>query len=157
MCQTKVCTKCEKEKITTSFRERPSLKCGYHSWCRDCENEANRKRVVKKVKEVVVKTDVQIKEEEQLKKYKAKERMLKYRYSLTIDSYHSMYEEQNKSCKICLKEYELGGWKGLYVDHCHRTGKVRGLLCPKCNTMIGVLNEDIELLRSMAKYIEDNL
>ena len=44
-----------------------------------------------------------------------------------------MYEKQNYSCKICKKINILGDKKGLQVDHCHKTGKIRGLLCPSCN------------------------
>lgn len=59
---------------------------------------------------------------------------LKHRYGITKEEYISMLEGQGGGCALCgVPESE----KTLYVDHCHKTGKVRGILCPKCNTTVG--------------------
>jgi hypothetical protein len=50
-----------------------------------------------------------------------------------------MYKKQDSKCAICEKYFILGGRKGLYVDHCHDTNTVRGLLCPSCNSGLGML------------------
>jgi hypothetical protein len=53
-------------------------------------------------------------------------------------------------CKICDRQPQS---KGLHIDHCHSTGKVRGLLCGTCNQGIGLLKEDPELIRKAANYV----
>jgi hypothetical protein len=46
--------------------------------------------------------------------------------------------------------------KALNVDHNHETGQVRGLLCPKCNTAIGYLNDDPDLIQHAVNYLQDS-
>ena len=87
-------------------------------------------------------------------KLAAKIRMLKHRYGLTYEEYQAMYLKQNKRCPICEDEFELGGYKGLYVDHCHITKKVRGLLCPKCNSAIGVLKDSKRNFENAMNYLK---
>ena len=76
---------------------------------------------------------------------------LKHRYGITAAEYDAMYETQKGCCAICGKHAEAGSspahWKNkLAVDHCHDTGKVRGLLCNDCNAGIGHLgNERVAL------------
>ncbi len=70
---------------------------------------------------------------------------------MTIDRYFQMVAEQDGRCAICFQKplnMELG------VDHDHKTGLSRGLLCTKCNTGIGFLGEDIARLMQAIKYIE---
>lgn len=76
-------------------------------------------------------------------------------YRITPDEYDALYEEQNGECAICgttqcadAREFPL------HVDHNHRTDEVRGLLCDLCNRGIGNFNDDPELLRSAADYLE---
>jgi hypothetical protein len=72
-------------------------------------------------------------------------------YGLTPDEYQELYDKQNGLCAICTKEcpqQEL-----LCVDHCHKAGDVRGLLCKTCNSAIGFLNDDPELVRSALFYL----
>jgi hypothetical protein len=64
-----------------------------------------------------------------------------------------MWAEQNGRCAICSTTLREGRG-GAAVDHCHRTGKVRGLLCSPCNTAIGKLREDPALFASALAYLE---
>jgi len=141
------CTKCNIDKDECEFRVRPNLKRGYNSWCKECESEANKARYIPKAK---IKKEVNSEEI----KLEAKKRILKYRYGITYEVYKQMYVEQEKKCLICEKEYELGGRNGLYVDHCHQTNIVRGLLCPGCNTAIGILREDKKLFNNAMAYLK---
>lgn len=80
------------------------------------------------------------------------------RYGLTIDDYIVMSRAQNDKCFICGKINEFGPWnKKLVVDHCHKTGKVRKLLCDKCNKGLGQFNDDPELLSKAIKYLVDHI
>lgn len=74
------------------------------------------------------------------------------KYGITIEEYNKLLEEQDGCCKICGKyftEYK----RDFSVDHNHTTGKVRGLLCNSCNTGIGLLGEDIDILIKAIKYL----
>ena len=65
------------------------------------------------------------------------------KYGITIEDYEKLLVSQNGVCAICSGEPDTR-WKILAVDHCHKTGKVRGLLCMTCNTMIGRLEKRME-------------
>jgi hypothetical protein len=68
-------------------------------------------------------------------------------YNITLEQYAEMAKNNNNKCSICGLETKL------YVDHSHITGKVRGLLCHKCNTGLGFFNDSIDNLKKAADYI----
>ena len=86
---------------------------------------------------------------------KNKEKIWKERgiLDMTYDRYEEMLCQQNNCCKICVKSTEIVGT--LHVDHCHSTGKVRGLLCNNCNNGIGKLADSILLLQKAINYLQD--
>ena len=86
-----------------------------------------------------------------------RERMLKREYNLSINDYEKLLSDQNGNCKICgLPETSMNkyGVKNLAVDHCHTTGRVRGLLCSRCNRGLGYFKDDKVLLKKAIKYLE---
>ena len=83
-------------------------------------------------------------------KKRKRERELKVKYGLSLEEYNNILKLQNGVCAIC---YGVGGKKGLAVDHCHKTNKIRGLLCSNCNCSIGLLKENIELLDKIKIYL----
>jgi hypothetical protein len=69
-------------------------------------------------------------------------------YNLSAEDYLSMYSSQGGVCITC------GTWKKrLNVDHCHATGKVRGLLCHSCNLGLGHFKDSIQILKNMVQYL----
>lgn len=76
------------------------------------------------------------------------------KYNMTIEQYESLLDSQNRSCAICGKKEETKNKLSMPLDHCHETGKVRGLLCHPCNLGIGSLRHNPELLRRAANYVE---
>lgn len=83
-------------------------------------------------------------------------RMLKA-YNLSLEDYQKMVEEHAGNCAICGgKGFELSpGQKLLLViDHCHATGKVRGLLCHNCNRGLGLMKDSVESLKKAIEYLE---
>ncbi len=78
---------------------------------------------------------------------------LRQLYGITVEQYAVLNAKQNGVCAICGKP-EPRKKKRLHVDHCHRTGKIRGLLCGNCNTAIGKLGEDVNVLKAAIRYIE---
>jgi len=84
---------------------------------------------------------------------KSRNNDLKRLYGITLNDYNQMLTEQNDRCVIC-KTTEPGGKHGKFmVDHCHDTGKVRGLLCKRCNIALGEVGDNIQTLQSMVEYL----
>jgi hypothetical protein len=79
---------------------------------------------------------------------KHKNQILKRNYGITVDQYNKMISDQDNKCLIC-KINMLNPC----VDHCHKTGMVRGILCRKCNQAIGFLNDSPANCESAAKYL----
>jgi hypothetical protein len=73
------------------------------------------------------------------------------RYGITEADYNQMFVNQNGTCAIC-KQLQNNG-ENLYIDHCHITGKVRGLLCNNCNLAIGLLKDNTNIILEAAKYL----
>lgn len=71
------------------------------------------------------------------------------RYGLTLDAYHAMVEAQGERCPTCRDAPAV-----LTVDHCHKTGKVRGLLCHHCNRMLGLAKDRAPVLRAAIRYLK---
>lgn len=86
-------------------------------------------------------------------KAKEKHRRVNLRrsFGITPESYDKMLEGQGGCCAICSKPPVR---KRLAVDHCHRTGRIRGLLCDLCNRGIGMLKDNPVSLRKAAEYLE---
>ena len=76
---------------------------------------------------------------------------LKHRYGITEEQYDQMFKKQNGKCAICNQISE----KALSVDHCHDTGKIRGLLCGNCNRGIGCLKDDENRIIKAAEYVKN--
>lgn len=91
-------------------------------------------------------------------KYKGLERRshLWLTYQITQENYDDMLCEQGGCCAICEREPETAtpSKPVLYVDHDHKTEKIRGLLCQKCNSGIGFLNDDVNTLQHAIQYIQ---
>lgn len=86
-----------------------------------------------------------------------KARALRDSFGISLEEYEKMLSEQNGVCAICIKpetHKRNGKLKALAVDHNHKTGAIRGLLCSDCNTGIGKLKDDPEVLRSAIRYLE---
>lgn len=75
---------------------------------------------------------------------------IKKKYKITEDDWNKMFEAQGKTCAICGEVNSVGHWA---TDHCHESGKIRGILCSKCNVGIGIFKDDVWLLQSAIKYL----
>ena len=83
-----------------------------------------------------------------------KNRDLKRKYGLTFAEYDKMLTEQKHSCAICGTSKAGGKHGSFMVDHDHKTGKVRGLLCKSCNIALGELGDNVQTLQNMIKYLK---
>lgn len=78
----------------------------------------------------------------------------KAKYGLTEEEYKKLFASQNNKCAICGCEFNENN-KG-FVDHSHINNEVRGLLCTKCNTLLGMANDNIEVLEKAIQYLKEN-
>lgn len=79
---------------------------------------------------------------------------LMMKYGITPEEYAETLESQRGGCAICGSTEPKHRGPFFVVDHCHTTGKVRGLLCSPCNTALGLLGDDPKLLRSALRYLK---
>ena len=168
---TKVCSRCREEKDRSEFRRHPSFADGLNSACKECLGKADKARYEKKKEQILAqqKEYIERKRAEDPEGYQAKRnlvaarhranpdntiklRYLKTRYGLTVEEYQAMEQTQGGLCAIC-KGPPCGRYKRLHVDHDHTTGKVRGLLCFTCNTLLGHAKDQISRLENAALYL----
>jgi uncharacterized Zn ribbon protein len=80
------------------------------------------------------------------------------RYGITQKEYDELYQTQSGKCAVCGKDNsgatQSGNRKRMYVDHDHKTGRVRGLLCSNCNMALGFVHDDPALLTKLAEYLK---
>lgn len=77
---------------------------------------------------------------------------LKHQAKISLEDYNKILEFQNGVCAVCKKKCITG--KNLSVDHNHKTGLIRGLLCSKCNKALGLLHESEELVLNLIDYMK---
>lgn len=144
------CNICKQEKGLSKFHKNKLKKLGHRYDCKQCRNKTRserRKRDNTKYIEYENRPDV---------KLKTFDRVLKRQYGITLEIFAQMLEEQNGVCKLCLKPERHKNKTKLSVDHSHVTGKVRGLLCHRCNVILGLLNEDVIVVQNILNYIGDS-
>jgi DNA-directed RNA polymerase subunit RPC12/RpoP len=134
--ETKKWSKCNVVLPLSSFYHNKGTKDGHHHYCIDCHNNATK---------IHYHTNPDA-------KMKAKNKNILHNYGVSIDVVRDMFNSQGGLCAICGKQLQWG--KNAYVDHCHSTNKIRGLLCPTCNTMIGLAKDNIIILESAIIYLE---
>jgi hypothetical protein len=136
---TKTCTKCGITKDITEFYKRggkvsPNTR---HNHCKEC----TKSRVSKTYWD-----DPSVYQNNHLKR----------NYGITLNDYNQMLTEQKHQCAVC-GTTEPGGKHGKFmVDHCHKTGKVRGLLCKSCNIALGEVGDNTQTLQSMIEYLQEH-
>lgn len=84
---------------------------------------------------------------------------MKKHYGITVEQYLEMHDKQGGVCAVCgcaesSVDPRTKRVRRLAVDHCHDTGKIRGLLCSSCNTAIGQMKDDVRILSSAISYLQ---
>lgn len=130
----KECSKCGEIKDIFCFDKRINRKSGVQSACRKCRASYPKNACPKRIREYdLLKT-----------------------YGISTKDFEELLLSQNNCCAICnINQDELKNNKKkfLCVDHCHTTGKIRGLLCDNCNRGIGLLGDDLDTLESAVAYL----
>jgi hypothetical protein len=161
----KQCSKCLIQKDFSNFRIRKkSIKTvNYNSSCKECEKEDCRTRYKN------IQSSDAGKEYNRLRNKKfrkanpgsIKNTWLKKEFGITLEKFLELKQQQNNVCAICLQPETCVVSRGqdkkirdLSVDHCHKTGKIRALLCSNCNKGIGSLKENIDILTKAIAYLK---
>jgi hypothetical protein len=150
--KTKKCPGCKEEKHISAFTRAGSGRC------KECHNAYMRAWTAKNPDKVSLQNKLYKKRHPEA--YRNSE--LKHHYGITLNEYNELLEKQGGVCAICKnKERTVHNKNGsrkrmLGIDHCHKTGKVRGLLCKHCNQGLGNADDSMEVLKSMIKYLEEH-
>lgn len=140
MLDMKVCRKCLIEQPLSEFHVNNR---GYNTPCRTCESK---RYYAKRESRLKARADY-------VKRNKEKISIQKNRAGASIEEFNALFVAQNGCCKIC-NVHQSKMTRRISVDHCHETGKIRGLLCDKCNVAIGMLKDNISLLESAILYLK---
>ena len=141
----KICTVCEIPKTIDCFYKRTASPDGYATQCKTCDNK--KRSAWKKANP------------EANQKSNRNNQLLK-RYGITFDEYESMLDAQGGKCGICGTKENYSGHTGYRkdwswsVDHCHKTGKVRGLLCNNSNRALGLFKDEVNTLKSAISWLD---
>jgi len=140
----KKCIKCGQIKSLELFHKAPSNKDGRNSECKKCCHfrlKIQRRNPIFKQK---------------FKEYQ-RNSIFKFRYGITTKEFEKMVKKQKNKCIICNEEPKktkaFQTWN-LHIDHCHKSKKIRGLLCHLCNRGLGLFKDDINLLKKAVKYLK---
>lgn len=166
----KRCIHCKEEKPKNEFNSSHSCKDGLTTACKSCLRTQRKKRELKNTVSVQKKTCVRcnlIKTAGSFVHNKSskdglngwckactKDVILNKKYGITLNEYEVMLKAQNSRCAICDTPNPLGPTNEFVVDHCHKTGKIRGLLCNHCNTGLGKLGDSVETLEKALRYLK---
>jgi hypothetical protein len=129
----KTCARCKENLSVSLFRLDSRYSDGYASWCKACFSENNKINYIQK----------------------RKWRDIEKRYGITKEEYKKLEKKQNNLCACCKQKPQNRGRNDSFVvDHCHATGRVRGLLCAKCNAGIGFFDDTPALLVLASEYLQ---
>lgn len=131
------------------FRAKAYYPDGLHCWCNKCEREYQRSWRIANLKKARG-YDAARKLRNPLRHRPG---MLRRIYGISVGDYEAKLAEQGGACAICKSDKAGGVGKFMKVDHDHKTGVVRGLLCHTCNFGIGALKDDPIVLLSAVDYL----
>lgn len=143
----KVCTTCKVEKPFTDFYKSKSYKGGYGYRCKPCDTRARK--------------DYEARHPQRVKGSHRRANMLN-KYGITLEQYDEMWKNQDGKCAICsvsMVNITIDGdsknkSNTACVDHCHGSGRVRGILCSTCNKGLGLFYDRIDLLENAINYLK---
>ena len=170
----KVCSGCEQSQPDENF-----YSSGHGRRCKECFRQWHRSRYTPKAdanddprpcrncgvvyqpkqRKVSYYCSRQCGEEYRAKSGQQRDRHLKRKYGISLGDYERMLDAQGGGCAICGKrpDEQMRYDRYLHVDHDHETGEVRGLLCDQHNLLLGRFNDDPELMRRAADYLDGQL
>ena len=141
------------------FRSRPKKQKPYLV-CRSCKSETDRKYRLKNQTHIQARQLKWSKANPERKWRTARKNFLKRHYGITFEQFDEIWKQQDGRCAICNHRPEKSPVMSpkphrlpLYVDHCHKSGKIRGLLCWNCNCALGHFRDDPTRLQTAIQYL----
>ena len=162
----KICIRCNKEKPLSAFNYHNRAKGQHRNLCVECQaawakNYNASPEGQKTSKEYVARNKARYDELKEFYKNDPKRKAARKvyhrkrqlaEYGLTLKDYERMLKSQDGKCAIC-GTTDTGKKDYFRIDHCHKTGKVRGLLCHSCNVSLGLFKDSRELLQKAYNYL----
>ncbi len=134
----KYCPMCKGEKPLEGFNKHSSKKDGHYELCRECQKVCSRKYL--STKKGIDTT---------------RRSHLRRSYGIDFKAYESLLQAQEGKCKICGAERNPDSRANYFtVDHNHATGEIRGLLCTKCNALLGLAQDREDILERAIDYLK---
>ncbi len=140
---TQICRKCKEEKPWTEYSPHSGFSTGIEARCKVCKRRDREEQKKPKDPEITFRDRI------------------KCLYGLSVEDYIQILEDQDYKCPICLESHTED--RKLFIDHIHyrgvdtpNIGKVRGLLCNRCNSVIGSMQERVEWFESAIRYLKKN-
>lgn len=125
----KRCQGCKKRLPPQSFRYVGASRDGLARWCKTCSGTPEHQRL------------------------RMRENWLLLKYGITLMEYERLLVAQGRRCAICRRLNREAGERELAVDHCHKTGRIRGLLCTPCNRILGAMGDDVDGAMRFVNYL----
>ena len=158
--ETKRCSKCGNDLLLSAFYQRTGAK-SRHSACKVCERamakdwyERNKDKATAKVKEWRQQNIGAVKQYRIDNRQKHYRQELVRKYGVEPTWFDEQIRQQGDSCVCCKRKFQWGDKQtSPHVDHCHETKTVRGILCNRCNTVLGLCKDNDKLLSSLARYL----
>jgi 5-methylcytosine-specific restriction endonuclease McrA len=155
----KTCSQCKRDLPVDSFYRRGN---GLRSECKECAKAMTANWYAKNADDARAKVrEWNAQNKEKVRAYRQANRRKHYlqecgrKYGVTPEWFEARMAEQNNSCATCGKPFSWDNKQTKpHVDHCHVTGKARGILCNRCNSVIGLTEEQQQLLLSLAEYLK---
>lgn len=153
----KQCGICGNHKPYKDYHKSSTSKDGCQHRCKECSKTIRKEYHLKNKEKYNLKNKLWVEQNrEAIRNYQLA------KYGITQVDYEYLREQQKECCAICGRHETLikrCNYKGavqhaLHVDHCHTTGKVRGLLCFNCNALLGKCRDSISILNNAIRYLE---
>jgi len=150
--RSKLCSKCKIDKDISDFARYKSNKGRISAQCKKCLSirSSNWSKLNREKARLI---EQKTRAKHPFTRVNAK---FKARYGISLAEYEKMSAHQQDKCLICDKHKSTNKNGKLFVDHCHTSKKVRGLLCDNCNKGIGLFNDSLALLRRAMEYLSNN-
>lgn len=134
------CEKHQQQKIKRISHEKIG-RIVVHWVCKKCAYESSRKSMKKHPRQY---------------KYRKLNSYYKYAYGITLNDFRNLFKNQKGQCAICKKKLikKTRRKNTACIDHDHNSNKIRGILCEKCNVVLGGFQDSIDLLKSAIKYLQ---
>ncbi len=136
--ESKLCRRCSQVQPLIRFSRNRTAPDGLRSECKSCRAKAD----VLYTREARHGTRLRI-----IK--------LRERYRMSLEDFEQLLEQQGRACAICQTSKPGGRWNQFVVDHCHETGRVRGILCSRCNRGLGALGDTPAVIEQALNYVKE--